>query len=51
MFKKVISLKDEVKTDNLRIPKSNEVKPEIKKVKKQETEKKEYKVKDYVCLP
>ena len=51
IVKKVISLKDEVKTDNLRIPKSNEVKPEIKKVKKQETEKKEYKVKDYVVYP
>ena len=43
--------KIEVKTDNLRISKSNEVKPEIKKVKKQETEKKEYKVKDYVVYP
>ena len=39
------------KSDNLRIPKSNEIKPEIKKVKKQETEKKEYKVKDYVVYP
>ena len=39
------------KTDNLRISKSNEIKPEIKKVKKQETEKKEYKVKDYVVYP
>ena len=43
--------KVEVKSDNLRISKSNEVKPEIKKVKKQETEKKEYKVKDYVVYP
>jgi len=43
--------KIEVKTDNLRISKSNEAKPEIKKVKKQETEKKEYKVKDYVVYP
>ena len=43
--------KVEVKTDNLRISKSNEVKPEIIKVKKQETEKKEYKVKDYVVYP
>jgi CarD family transcriptional regulator len=41
----------EVKTDNLRISKSNEVKPEIKKVKKQDTEKKEYKVKDFVVYP
>ena len=40
-----------LKTDNLRISKSNEVKPEIKKVKKQETEKKEYKVKDYIVYP
>jgi len=39
------------KTDNLRIPKSNELKPEIKKIKKQETEKKEYKAKDYVVYP
>ena len=43
--------KVEVKSDNLRISKSNEVKPEIKKVKKQETEKKEYKVKDFVVYP
>ena len=43
--------KIEVKTNNLRISKSNEVKPEIKKVKKQETQKKEYKVKDYVVYP
>ena len=43
--------KVEVKTDNLRIAKSNEVKPEIIKVKKQQTEKKEYKVKDYVVYP
>jgi CarD family transcriptional regulator len=39
------------KTGNLRIPKSNELKPEIKKVKKQETEKKEYKIKDFVVYP
>ncbi|MDC3035855.1 transcriptional regulator [Candidatus Pelagibacter sp.] len=41
----------ETKTENLRIPKNNELKPEIKKVKKQDTEKKEYKVKDYVVYP
>ena len=41
----------ETKIDNLRISKSNEVKPEIKKVKKQETEKREFKVKDYVVYP
>ncbi|MEC7169168.1 MAG: CarD family transcriptional regulator [Pseudomonadota bacterium] len=46
-----VSQSAEVKTDGLRIPKSNEIKPEIKKVKKQETEKKEYKVKDYVVYP
>src|SRR6056300_215819 len=43
--------KVEIKTDNLRITKSNEVKPEIKKVKKQETEKREYKIKDFVVYP
>ena len=43
--------KTEVKTDNLRISKSNEVKPEIKKVKKQDVEKREYKIKDYVVYP
>ena len=41
----------ENKTEGLRISKSNEVKPEIKKVKKQETEKREYKIKDYVVYP
>ena len=44
--------KENPETNNLlRIPKSNEQKPEIKKVKKQDTEKKEYKVKDYVVYP
>ena len=38
-------------SNNLRISKSNETKPEIIKVKKQETEKKEYKNKDYVVYP
>ena len=38
--------------DNLhRISKNNEQKPEIKKIKKQDTEKKEYKVKDHVVYP
>ena len=41
----------ENKNDNLRISKSSEIKPEIKKVKKQETEKREYKIKDYVVYP
>ena len=43
--------KVEVKTDPLRIPKNNEQKPEIKKVRKQETEKRIFKVKDYVVYP
>jgi CarD family transcriptional regulator len=49
--KKTISTPAEPKVDNLRISKTNEVKPEIKKVKKQETEKREYKIKDYVVYP
>ena len=44
-------IQEETKVDNLRISKSNEVKPEIKKVKKQETEKREYKIKDHVVYP
>ena len=64
LIKKIIKLKTkktfikktkekiaEAKTQNLRIPKNNESKPEIKKVKKQETEKREYKIKDYVVYP
>ena len=39
------------KGENLRISKSNEIKPEIKKVKKQETAKREYKIKDYIVYP
>ena len=41
----------ETNSSLLRIPKNNEQKPEIKKVKKQDSEKKEYKVKDYVVYP
>ena len=48
---KVTGVKEEPKVDNLRISKSNEIKPEIKKVKKQETEKREYKIKDHVVYP
>ena len=48
---KNLAEKGESKVDNLRIPKSNEAKPEIKKVKKQEVEKREYKIKDYVVYP
>ncbi len=49
--KKKIIVKNEEKNENLRITKINEQKPEIKKIKKQETEKKEYKPKDYVVYP
>ena len=48
---KKVEKKIETQTDNLRIPKSNELKPEIKKVKKQSTQKREYKIKDYVVYP
>ena len=48
---KVAAMKEEPKVNNLRISKSNEVKPEIKKVKKQETEKREFKIKDYIVYP
>jgi len=48
--KEVINL-SEIKNENLRIVKNNEQKPEIKKVKTQGTEKKEYKIKDYVVYP
>ena len=41
----------QVATENLRIPKNSEIKPEIKKVKKQETEKRMYKIKDFVVYP
>jgi len=49
--KNKIKSKDTDKKVNLRISKQNEVKPEIKKIKKQETEKKEFKPKDYVVYP
>ena len=54
--KKIQKIEEKKKTeaknnDNLRISKNNELKPEIKKVKKQETEKKEFKLKDYVIYP
>tara|TARA_B100000401_G_scaffold418841_1_gene343014 strand:- start:45 stop:716 length:672 start_codon:yes stop_codon:yes gene_type:complete len=39
------------KSDNLRVSKINEQKPEIKKIRKQETEKKVYKLKEYVVYP
>ena len=52
--KKIAKVKEtlnDTKVENLRISKTNEVKPEIKKVKKQETEKREYKIKDHVVYP
>jgi len=48
---KKIEKKVETQAENLRIPKNNELKPVIKKVKKQGTEKREYKIKDYVVYP
>tara|TARA_B100000963_G_scaffold86518_1_gene74165 strand:+ start:194 stop:1048 length:855 start_codon:yes stop_codon:yes gene_type:complete len=41
----------ELKSENLRISKGTEIKPEIKKVNKQATEKREYKIKDYIVYP
>ncbi len=37
--------------ENLRLTKSQDQKPEIIKIKKQDTEKREYKIKDYVVYP
>ena len=42
---------EKLTSPNLRILKQNEQKPEIKKIKKQETEKKEFKIKDFVVYP
>ena len=57
-IKKIKSLKakntkdqKEIKNDNLKISKINEQKPEIKKIKVQGSEKREYKIKDYVVYP
>ena len=44
-------IKPHTKVENLRISKSSDQKPEIKKVKKQETEKRYYKIKDHVVYP
>lgn len=49
--KKVGTSKDEIKSENIRIIKNNDQKPEIKKIKTQEREKREYKIKDYVVYP
>ncbi len=48
---KETQIKSNEKNNNLRISKQNEVKPEIKKIQKQETEKKLFKPKDYVVYP
>jgi len=48
---KIIQKKVDDKSEGLRISKSNEAKPEIKKIKKQDTEKREYKIKDYIVYP
>ncbi len=52
-LKKIPHKKTQEKTTspNLRILKQNEQKPEIKKIKKQETQKKDFKPKDYVVYP
>ena len=42
---------EKLKNDSHRINKINDQKPEIKKIKKQDTEKKIYKVKEYVVYP
>ena len=49
---KKTSTENENQNQNLRLTKSpNEQKPEIKKIKKQSTEKREYKVRDFVVYP
>ena len=49
--KNIAKIKEPEKSVSLRISKQNELKPEIKKIKKQETEKKLFKPKDYVVYP
>ena len=49
--KNIAKIKETEKNVSLRISKQNELKPEIKKIKKQETEKKVFKPKDYVVYP
>ena len=48
--KKLVAIKSR-NQENLRLTKSQDQKPEIVKIKKQDTEKKEYKIKDYVVYP
>jgi CarD family transcriptional regulator len=49
--KKEAKVQKDQKNENLRIVKSNEQKPEIKKIKIQGSEKREYKIKEYVVYP
>jgi len=49
--KNVKTSSKEVKSDSLRITKNTDQKPEIKKVKTQQSEKRIYKIKDYVVYP
>jgi len=58
IIKKEIKIKEkknkevaDTKNDNTKISKNFEQKPEIKKIKTQPSEKKEYKIKDYVVYP
>ena len=51
VFNKLAKNAETKKNENYRITKINEQKPEIKKIKKQETEKKIYKLKEYVVYP
>ena len=49
--KKEVMIQKDNKNENLRIVKNNDQKPEIKKVKIQGSEKREYKIKEYVVYP
>ena len=49
--KKEVKIQKDTKNENLRIIKNNDQKPEIKKVKIQGSEKREYKIKEYVVYP
>ena len=49
--KKEVKIQKDTKNENLRIVKNNDQKPEIKKVKIQGSEKREYKIKEYVVYP
>ena len=49
--KKEAKIQKDTKNENLRIIKNNDQKPEIKKVKIQGSEKREYKIKEYVVYP